>query len=49
VLDRRQHDSTDDVRRARARDVIRQRKLDEATESWLRQLRDDAFVEYRLD
>ena len=49
VLDRRQHDSTDDVRRARAREVIRQRKLDEARETWLQQLRDDAYVEYRLD
>jgi peptidyl-prolyl cis-trans isomerase SurA len=49
VQDRRQHDSTDDIRRARAREVIRQRKMDEAMESWLQQLRDDAFVEYRMD
>lgn len=49
VLERRQHDGTDDVRRARAREVIRQRKLDQARETWLQQLRDDSYVEYRLD
>ncbi len=49
VLERRDYDSTDDIRRARAREVLRQRKLDEAQETWLRQLRDEAYVEYRLD
>ena len=49
VVDRREHDSTDDIRRARAREVIRERKMGEALESWLQQLRDDAYVEYRLD
>ena len=49
VLERRQHNSTDDVRRARAREVLRQRKLEQARETWLQQLRDDAYVEYRLD
>jgi peptidyl-prolyl cis-trans isomerase SurA len=32
-----------------ARQEIRARKADEAYESWLRQLRDQAFVEYRLE
>ena len=49
VLERRQHDSTEDVKRARAREAIRTRKLDEAREAWLQQLRDDAYVEYRPD
>jgi len=49
VLERRDYDSTDDIRRARAREVLRQRKLDEAQETWLRQLRDEAYVEYRLE
>ena len=49
VLERRQHDSTDDVRRARAREAIRSRKLDEARDNWLRQMRDEAYVEYRLE
>ena len=49
VLDRRQHDSTDDIRRARAREFIRQKKMDAARETWLQELRDDAYVEYRLE
>ncbi len=49
VLERREYDSTDDIRRARAREVLRQRKLDEAQETWLQQLRDEAYVEYRLE
>jgi peptidyl-prolyl cis-trans isomerase SurA len=32
-----------------ARQAIRERKLDEATQDWLRQLRDRAYVEYRFD
>lgn len=49
VLDRREHDSTIDTRRARAREVIWQRKLDETSENWLQQLQNDAYVEYRLE
>ncbi len=49
VLDRREHDSTEDIKRARAREAIRSRKLDEARTDWLRQMRDEAYVEYRLD
>jgi len=49
VLGRRKHDSTNDIRRARAREAIRKRKVEEARENWLRELRDDAYVEYRLD
>ena len=49
VLDRREHDSTEDIKRAQARDAIRRRKLEEARTDWLRQMRDEAYVEYRLD
>jgi peptidyl-prolyl cis-trans isomerase SurA len=49
VLDRRDHDDTDQVRRARAAEQIRARKLDEEVQSWLRQVRDEAYVEVRLD
>ena len=49
VLGRREHDSSEDIRRARAREAIRERKLQETRDSWLRQLRDDAYVEYRID
>lgn len=49
VLERREHDSTEEVKRARARDSIRRRKLEEARENWLREMRDEAYVEYRLE
>ena len=48
VLGRRKHDSSDDIRRAKAREEIRKRKLAEARESWLRHMREDAYVEYRI-
>jgi len=32
-----------------ARQTIRERKIEEATEEWLRQLRDRAYVEYRFE
>jgi peptidyl-prolyl cis-trans isomerase SurA len=49
VLDRRSYDGTDEVKRAKARSAIRQRKNDERYQSWLRRLRDEAYVEYRAD
>lgn len=48
VLERRVHDTTDDVMRQRAMVAIRDSKVSEETELWLRQLRDESFVEYRL-
>ena len=49
VLDRRQYDNSEELKRAQAREAIRRRKLDEARENWLREMRDDAYVEYRLE
>ena len=48
VLDRREHDSTREVLRSRAREFIRERKREEEYDLWLRRLRGEAFVEYRL-
>jgi len=48
VLERRTQDTTADVERQRAIMAIRSSKLEEETELWLRRLRDEAFVEYRL-
>lgn len=48
LLGRRQFDTTDDVLRQRAFAQLRESKADEETELWLRRLRDEAFVEYRL-
>jgi peptidyl-prolyl cis-trans isomerase SurA len=48
LLGRRQFDTTDDVRRQRAFMALREAKADEETELWLRRLRDEAYVEYKL-
>jgi peptidyl-prolyl cis-trans isomerase SurA len=49
VLDRRSYDGSEDVKRSKARSAISQRKTDENYQSWLRRLRDEAYVEYRDD
>ena len=49
VLGRRNHDNTESVKRARARTIIGDRKLNEALQNWNRQLLDEAYVEYRLN
>jgi peptidyl-prolyl cis-trans isomerase SurA len=48
LLGRRIHDTTDDVRRNRAFAALRESKAEEETELWLRRLRDEAFVEYKM-
>ena len=49
VLGRRDRDSTEDVQRAKAAEALRKRKIDEELQAWLRQIRDEAYIEYRLD
>ena len=49
VDERRVQDVSDDRKRAAARNALRERKSDEAFQDWLRQLRDRAYVEYRLE
>lgn len=48
VIERRTQDTTAEFRRRNALQSIRQRRIEEETESWLRRLRDEAYVEYRL-
>jgi peptidyl-prolyl cis-trans isomerase SurA len=47
LLGKRFHDQSDEVRRERVFSALRESKADEETELWLRQLRDEAYVEYR--
>jgi peptidyl-prolyl cis-trans isomerase SurA len=49
VLERRKADVSGERKRMEARQILRERKADEAFQEWLRQLRDRAFVEYRLE
>ncbi|RKZ43841.1 MAG: molecular chaperone SurA, partial [Gammaproteobacteria bacterium] len=47
VLEYRKHDNTAQALRTQAKQQIRQRKIEEELESWLRQLRDEAYVKYQ--
>lgn len=47
LLERREQDVTAQRQRLLARQAIRERKLDEAAEDWMRQVRDQAYVEVR--
>jgi len=49
VLERRSQDMTREGRRLNARQALRERKTDEAYQEWVRQLRDRAYVEVRLE
>jgi peptidyl-prolyl cis-trans isomerase SurA len=49
VIERRRQDITADRERNDALVAIRQRKTDEAFQDWVRQIRDRAYVEVRLD
>ena len=49
VLERRKQDMSKEAARLKARQEIRARKADEAYQDWLRELRDRAYVEYRLE
>ena len=49
VLERRSADMSPERRRMQARQVLRERKSDEAFQQWLRQLRDQTYVELRLE
>ena len=49
VHERRADEASPERKRLIARQALRERKLDEAYEDWLRQMRDRAYVEYRLE
>ncbi len=49
VLERRSADMSPERRRLQARQALRERKSEEAYQEWLRQVRDQAYVELRLE
>ena len=49
VLERRKQDITQERRREQARQALRQRKSDEQFQEFVRQTRDRAYVEYKID
>jgi peptidyl-prolyl cis-trans isomerase SurA len=49
VIERRNQDMTQEGQRMNARQTLRERKTDESYQEWVRQLRDRAYVEQRLE
>jgi peptidyl-prolyl cis-trans isomerase SurA len=49
VKERKSDDVSQERQRLVVRQALRERKAEEATQDWLRQLRDRAYVEYRTD
>ena len=49
LIERRERDVSAERQRSVARQAIRERKLDDAYQDWLRQLRDRTYVENRLE
>ncbi|HKK05999.1 MAG: peptidylprolyl isomerase [Gammaproteobacteria bacterium] len=49
VMARRNYDNTKDFQRSQARELLHKRKAEEALQNWLRQLRDEAYVQYRFN
>ncbi len=49
VIERKSEEVSRERQRLIARQALREQKLEESYEDWLRQLRDRAYVEYRLD
>ena len=48
VMGRRATDSSDQVREQQAQNLLRNRKYEEELQTWLRQIRDEAYVEVKL-
>jgi peptidyl-prolyl cis-trans isomerase SurA len=49
VLERKTDTPSSDRQRGMARQALRERRLEEAYDTWVRQVRDSAYVEYRFD
>jgi peptidyl-prolyl cis-trans isomerase SurA len=49
VLERRTEEISEERKKSAARQTVRARKADDAYQDWVRQMRDRAFVEIRLD
>ena len=48
VLERRTQDMGEEARRNMALQILHQRRFDEELQAWLKEIRDEAFVELRL-
>jgi peptidyl-prolyl cis-trans isomerase SurA len=48
VLERRDQDMSGELRERQALAILRDRRFDEELQAWLREIRDEAFVEVKL-
>ena len=48
VLDRREEDMSDEARENMAVEILHKRRFEEEQQEWLKEIRDEAFVEVRL-
>ncbi|MEP3855786.1 MAG: peptidylprolyl isomerase [Porticoccus sp.] len=48
VTERRRQDFSDEIQQRQAENIIRRRKFDEEQQIWLREIRDEAFVDIKL-
>ncbi|MFA5632815.1 MAG: peptidylprolyl isomerase [Porticoccaceae bacterium] len=48
VTERRNQDFSDEIKRAQAENILRQRKFDEELQIWLQEIRDKAYVEIKI-
>ena len=48
VLDRREEDMSDETRERMAIEILHKRRFEEEQQEWLKEIRDEAFVEVRL-
>lgn len=48
VMDRREEDMSDEAREDMAMEILHKRRFEEEQQEWLKELRDEAFVEIRL-
>lgn len=48
VLDRRNEDMTEEAIRRKARELLTSRRMEDETQVWLQELRDDAFIEIKI-
>ena len=48
VQERREQDMSDEARREMAMQILHGRRFEEEMEKWLKELRDEAFVELRM-
>ena len=48
VTERREQDFSDDIKRSQARNTLKQKRFKEELEIWLKEIRDEAFIDIKL-